>query len=348
MSIARIQSLAAQAEARLPVAVARYFRQGAAASVSAAEAIAAWEARRLLPHALTDVSAVDPRTRLLDTAVAAPIAVAPSTFQKAADPGGERAMAAAVAEVGGLLTVSSNAGTRFALIAATGVAWWLQVYLPVERAAAVPLLARAVAAGARAIVLTADTPVVASKDDGDAETIWDIARDDWLYANFERDYGSRPGHAKARDLGPADIVWLHECTGLPVVVKGILRADDARRCVAAGAKAIWVSNHGGRQLDGAAATADCLAEVVAAVGEDAEVYVDGGIRSGRHVLAALAMGARAAFVGRPPLWALAAGGRAGVVAELRALNAELSEAMTLVGMSRPAADPGLIAPPHGR
>lgn len=347
IGIRRIQALAEEADAQLPTAVARYFRQGSGASVSVADAVAAWEARRLLPHALVDVSHVETGTTLLGTPVRTPIAVAPSTFQRAADREGERAMAAAVAEVGSLLTVSSNAGTRFETLAETGVAWWLQAYLPADRRAALPLLERAVAAGARAIVLTADTPIVASKDDGNAETIWQIAEDDWLQVNFEAGYGSRPAHAKARDLGPADIAWLGERTGLPVVVKGILRADDAARCVAAGAAAIWISNHGGRQLDGAAATADCLPGVVAAVGERAEVYVDGGIRSGRHVLTALAMGARAAFLGRPLLWALAAGGRERVAAEMNALGEELMEAMQLAGMCRPGPDPSLIAPGYG-
>ncbi|KEZ76436.1 alpha-hydroxy acid oxidase [Salinisphaera hydrothermalis] len=342
MSIHRLERLAGEAEARLPVAVARYFRQGSGASVSTAEAVTAWERQRLLPHALVDVSQVETGTTLLGTPVRTPIAVAPSTFQRAADPQGERAMAAAVAELGSLLTVSSNAGTRFEAIAETGVAWWLQAYLPSDRHAALPLLERAVEAGARAIVLTADTPVVANKDDGDAETIWQIAEDDWLQVNFDANYGSRPEHAKARDLGPADIEWLRERTGLPVVVKGILRPDDAARCVAAGAAAIWVSNHGGRQLDGAAATADCLPDVVAAVGDQAEVYVDGGIRSGRHVLTALALGARGVFLGRPPLWALAAGGRDRVVTEMTVLNDELVEAMQLAGMSRPRADPSLV------
>lgn len=348
MSIGRIRALAEEAEARLPTAVARYFRQGSGASVSAAEAVVAWEAIRLLPHALANVADVDPATMLLGRPVASPIAVAPSTFQRAADVDGEQAMAAAVADVGGVLTVSSNAGTPFEAIGETGVNWWLQAYLPVDRSAAEPLLARAIDAGATAIVLTADTPVVAAKDDGDAETIWQIAEPDWLQVNFDPGYGSAPEHAKARDLGPADIAWLAERTGLDVVVKGILRPDDAERCVAAGAAAIWVSNHGGRQLDGAAATADCLADVVAAVGERAEVYVDGGVRSGRHVLSALALGARAAFVGRPALWALAAGGRRRVAEELAALNDELVEAMRLAGMARPRADASLIAPPRRR
>ena len=116
-------------------------------------------------------------------------------------------------------------------------------------------------------------------------------------------------------------------TGLPVVVKGVLRPDDARRCVEAGAAAVWVSNHGGRQLDQAAATADCLGRVVAEVADACEVYVDGGVRTGRHALAALALGARAVFLGRPPVYALAAHGPAGVTRLLGELDDELAETL---------------------
>ena len=112
------------------------------------------------------------------------------------------------------------------------------------------------------------------------------------------------------DLRAADVAWLREATGLPVAVKGVLRADDAAECVAAGASAVWVSNHGGRQLDQAVATATRVAAVRDAVGDEAQVYVDGGVRSGLHVLVALALGADAAFVGRPMFHALAAGGTA--------------------------------------
>lgn len=343
MGIERFYALQAEAEARLPEAVARYFRQGADRSITTAEATAAWEALRLLPHALTDVSDVSLQTTLLGTPVGQPIAIAPSTFQRAADPEGELAMARAVAATNGLMVLSSNAGTHFSALQDSGVNWWLQAYVTADRAASRPLLERAVSAGARAIVLTADTPVVACKDDGNAETIWDIAQPGWLQVNFDAGYGQAPGHQKARDLGADDIRWLRDTTGLPVVVKGILRADDARRCVEAGAAAIWVSNHGGRQLDGAEATARCLAPVVDAVSKQAEVYVDGGIRSGRHILAALAIGARCAFLGRPVLWALAAGGDERVASELNGLRDELQQAMLLAGVNRPAMDRSLIA-----
>jgi 4-hydroxymandelate oxidase len=152
---------------------------------------------------------------------------------------------------------------------------------------------------------------------------------------------------KAMDLSPDDIGWLADTTGLPVVVKGILRADDARRCVAAGARAVWISNHGGRQLDQVVATAHCVTGVRAAVGDSAEVYVDGGIRSGLHALIALALGADAAFVGRPLFHALAAGGGEGVDRALDELARELVESMQLAGCTGPGDASGLVVPGPG-
>jgi len=133
------------------------------------------------------------------------------------------------------------------------------------------------------------------------------------------------------DLGPQDIDWLRKTTGLPVVVKGVLRGSDARRCVDAGASAVWVSNHGGRQLDRAAATADCLEAVVSEVGEHAEVYVDGGVRNALHGLTALALGARGVFLGRSPLYALAVDGQEGVIRLFTDLSEGLVEALRLAG-----------------
>ena len=206
------------------------------------------------------------------------------------------------------MVVSSNAGTRFAEIGATGVRWWLQVYLPEHRDLAEPMLDRAVEAGAAAVVLTVDTPVVGTKYVAD-RPVWDTVDPADLRVNFDPDYDALPGSRKARDLGPGDIAWLAERTGLPVVVKGVLHPDDARRCVDAGAAAVWVSNHGGRQLDRAMTTAAALPAVVAAVRGRAQVYVDGGLRSGLDILAALALGADAAFLGRLPIYALVDGER---------------------------------------
>jgi 4-hydroxymandelate oxidase len=150
-------------------------------------------------------------------------------------------------------------------------------------------------------------------------------------ANFPPGHGASPGDQKATDLGPQDVDWLARSTGLPIVVKGVLRADDARRCVDAGAAAVYVSNHGGRQLDCAAATADVLDSVVAEVGASVEVYVDGGVRNGRHALSALALGARGVFLGRLPLYALADRGEQGVRMMFEELETELVDALRLAG-----------------
>jgi 4-hydroxymandelate oxidase len=319
-----------QARRLLPEAVHRYFRQGARDGLSAAEAVERWDRIRFLPRVLRDVTRVDTATTLLGTPVSTPVAVAPTTLQRAAHPDGETATATAAAQTGSLMVLSSNAGSTFEEIAATGVAWWLQMYVTADRPTCLPLLDRAAAAGARAVVLTADTPVVGTKyDEGD--TVWEHAEAGWLRANFASGPGDRAGASKAMDLGPHDVEWLATTTGLPVVVKGVLHPADVRRCIDAGAAAVWVSNHGGRQLDGAAATADALPGIVAEAGSDAEVYVDGGIRTGRHVLAALALGARAVFLGRPVLYALAIDGAGGVRSLLGGLQEQLTEAMRLSG-----------------
>ena len=327
-----VESLEEQATELLPDAVQRYLRQGARDGVTAAEAVAAWDRYRFRPQVLRDVTHIDTSTAALGTPLGSPIAVAPTTLQRAAHPEGEVAMARGVSEVGSLLVVSSNAGRTFEEIAAMGVSWWLQAYLTADRNASVPLLRRAAEAGARAIVLTVDTPVVGTKYDA-GQTVWDVADPAWLRVNF-RDptvQSPEPVPEKATDLGPGDIGWLREVTGLPVVVKGVLRADDARRCVEAGASAVWVSNHGGRQLDYTAATARCLGPVADEIGSEVPVYVDGGVRSARHVLAAVALGARAVFLGRLPLYALAAQGSVGVQRLLVDLADELAEAMRLAG-----------------
>lgn len=325
-----VDALEARAREQLPDEVYRYIRQGSADGLAAAEAVGAWDRWRFVPRVLRDVTHVDLGTTVLGTEVTSPIAVAPSTLQRAAHPDGELAMARAVAAAGSLLVVSSNAGTPFAEIGNTGAPWWLQMYVTADRRLTEPVVTAAVDAGARALVLTADTPVVGSKVVGE-RSVWESIDPAWLRVNFPED-ATGPGAEKARDLGPHDIAWLGETFGLPVVVKGVLHPADARRCVEAGAAAVWVSNHGGRQLPRAVATADALAAVVDEVGDDAEVYVDGGLRRGVHLLAAGALGARACFLGRPPLYALASGGAEEVEGLLDTLKGELVEAQRLVGV----------------
>jgi 4-hydroxymandelate oxidase len=333
-----------RARARLSAALLEYVTQGSRDGVTAAEA--GWSDVRFSPHVLRDVTDVDLATMLLGVERSAPWGVAPTTLQRAVHPEGELAMARACADEGVLMVVSSNAGTPFGAIGETGVDWWVQVYLPADRTLAVPMLERATAAGARAVVLTVDTPVVATKYSAGA-SVWDEVDAGLVRVNFDAGYDEQPGAEKALDLGPHDVGWLAARTGLPVVVKGVLRADDARRCVEAGAAAVWVSNHGGRQLDRAVSARQALPAVVGAVGTQAQVYVDGGIRCGLDVLAAVALGADAVFLGRLPVLALA-DGQPGVTALMGHLRAEAEEAFRLAGCRTSADTRGIVAgdPPN--
>ena len=330
------------AAGRLPAPVSEYFDQGSGDGVSTARAQAAWDRIALRPRLLRDVSRISTATTVLGQAVAAPVLVAPTAMQCAAHPDGEVATAQAVAAAGALMTVSTNSGRTFEEIGATGARWWLQVYVMRDRGLTAELLRRAAAAGASALVLTVDTPVVGRKHNA-GPSIFEVVPDGYYLTNIPGAADEPGGPAdKADDLTPEIIGWLAAQSGLPVVVKGILRADDARTAVLAGAAAVQVSNHGGRQLDQAVATADALPEIAGAVaGSGAEVYVDGGIRRAEHVLAALALGARAVFLGRPVLWALAAGGaggeggQAGVAALLSGFTADLAHVMALAGATAP-------------
>src|SRR5664279_5091446 len=203
-----VESLADRARDVLPEPVARYLAQGARDGVTAAEAVPAWERLRLLPRVLRDVTQVDTSTRLLGAELRCKVAVAPTTLHRALHPEGEVAMARAVADAGSLLVLSSNAGSTFEDVAATGVTWWLQLYVTANRPTCLPLLERAVAAGARAVVLTADTPVVGTKYTGPVPDVWDVVEPAWLRANFPATYGALPGDEKATDLGPQDVDWL--------------------------------------------------------------------------------------------------------------------------------------------
>lgn len=332
-----LASLEEQARAVLPPEVFRYYQQGSRDGVTAAEAVEAWARFRLAPRIFTDVREVDLSADFLGAGAAAPLGVAPTTLQRAADPGGEVAMGTACRNVGVPMVVSSNASESFASIGATGVTWWLQAYVPADRRLAEPMLAAAVSAGAQAVVLTVDTPVVATKYDGGE--IWRTTPADWVRANL----GSAADAPKARDLGPADVSWLAGATGLPVVVKGVLRPEAATAAVIAGAAAVWVSGHGGRQLDPVVSTASVLGSIVEEVDGAVPVYVDGGVRSGISALTAFALGATGIFFGRLPLYALGVGGASGVERLFEDLKSELSEALILSGSSTPRDARGLIA-----
>jgi 4-hydroxymandelate oxidase len=324
----------------------------------------AWRQVWLAPRVLRDVSAVDTATRLLGADVATPLCVAPSGYHGLAHPDGELASAAGAARAGALFVLSTRCTRRIedvgAAVAAEGGTWWFQVYLMRDRELTAGLVRRAAAAGAAALVLTADTPVVGRKRRDSADGV--VSDADFLVNLGPLDDLSAA--TQAADPSPADIGWLVQVSGgLPVVVKGVLRGDDAVICRDSGAAGVIVSNHGGRQLDGALPTAAALPGVAGALGGAPaagpgsepgsrprrgqggfELYADGGIRTGEDALAALALGAGAVFLGRPVLWALACGGAEGVRSLLAGLTDDLAHAMALAGSASVADAAGIAAP----
>ncbi len=302
--------------------------------------VEAWSHWQLHPHVLAGLSAVSPATTLLGTPVSSPVAIAPTAIQGLAHAEGEVATARGAAAAGALLILSSLATCPLEDVAAAApdAARWMQIYILRERARTEELVRRAAAHGYRALVLTVDAPV-----SGLRLREWRIGMhlpDDLALPNLAGDStdSAREGGFMAvvtnefePALTPDDIEWLAGLSDLPVVVKGVQRADDAVRCMEAGAAAVVVSNHGARQLADAPATADILAEVVDAVDGKGEVYVDGGLRRAPDVMKALALGARATLVGRPSLWAVATGGADGVAQLLGWYESELRRTMHLCG-----------------
>jgi 4-hydroxymandelate oxidase len=316
-----------RARAALPPPVFDYYAGGAGDEETLAANARAWSAVRLRPRVLRDVSHVDTSTTVLGTRVAAPVLVAPTAFHRLAHPAGELATAEGTAAAGSLLVLSTRSSTRIESVAAAAGPWWFQVYILRDRALTQELVQRAAAAGARALVLTGDTPYVGRKrrDRGSL-----AIPDEDFRANLER-LTDVTLSEQAANVTFDDIRWLHELSRLPVLVKGVLRGDDAARCLEAGAAGVVVSNHGGRQLDGAVPTAEALPEVVDAIAGRAEVLVDGGVRTGRDVVRALALGAKAVLLGRPVLWGLATDGAAGVRKVLTELQEDTAHVMALAG-----------------
>ena len=325
-----------RAKELLEPAVYDFFAGGADDELTLAGNLAAWRRLRLRPHVLRDVGEVSTATTVLGQPLPAPFLVAPMAYHRLAHPDGELATAAAAARAGVPLIASTQATVSLEDSAAAEPAAprWFQLYVHRDRGYAAELVQRAAAAGYQALVLTVDLAVYGNRM-RDRRNQFKLPS--WLRianAADRFDVGDDPVTIASQfdpSLTPEVIGWLHALAGMPVVVKGVLRGDDAVACVRAGASGVIVSNHGGRQLDTAVATADALPEVVEAVAGRAEVYVDGGIRHGTDALKALALGARAVLVGRPVIWGLATGGAAGVQAVLDGLRAELERAMALCG-----------------
>jgi 4-hydroxymandelate oxidase len=323
---------------------------GADDEITTKENAQAWRRLKLRPRVLRDIVEIDTSVTVLGAKVNTPIMVAPTGRHVLFHAEAERATARGAAKAGALFVMSTSGNTLVEDVAKErgDAPQWFQLYMQPDREATGKLLDRCVAAGFTALVLTVDqpvpgwsprqyrTPVIATPDVRSvnmvgqpiARTAYDIERKGVVMfpTNF------------------ADLEWLVKRCAMPVVVKGVLRGDDARRCVDCGVKGIMVSNHGGRHLDTTVTTAEVVPEIVGAVGKSAEVYVDGGIRRGTDIVKALAMGARAVLLGRPPLWGLSVAGADGVAAVMNHMRDEMVRVMQLCGANSLAGlTPDLIA-----
>ena len=334
-AILRIDEFEAVARARMDPAAYAYYAGGAADEVTIARNLDAFRRRSLLPRVLVDVSEIDPQTTMLGTTVSLPVGLAPNAAQGLADPEGECATARAAGDEGVLMCLSTFSSRSMEDVAAAARGpKWFQLYMHKDRGIAKAMIERAVDAGYGAIVLTVDLPVGGYRE-RELRTPF-ISSQQQAFPNLPVATDGRSilelldGVINA-SLTWDDLGWVRSVSGLPLIVKGVLAPDDARLCVEHGVDAIVVSNHGGRQLDRTPAAIDALEPVVHAAGGGCEVYLDGGIRRGTDVVTALALGARAVFVGRAYLYALAAGGEQGVRDCLHLLRAETVNAMALLG-----------------
>jgi 4-hydroxymandelate oxidase len=342
VSASELAALEEEARARLDPAAYDYIAGAAEDELTMTANMAAWSALAIRPHVLRDVGTVDTSTSLLGIPVVAPIVVAPSAMHGLVCAEAEAATARAAAEFGTIMTLSLAANLSLEEVAAVTPSSprWFQTYMHRDRGFTRELVQRARDAGYTAIVLTVDSPVLSkrSRDIRNALVPPAHLRVPNMPPPPSGDAPEADLMALAAAFDPSvtfdDLSLPTEWCGLPVVVKGLVRGDDARRSIEHGAAGVVVSNHGGRQLDSTIATARALAEVVDAVGGSAPVLVDGGVRSGTDVLRALALGADAVLVGRPILWGLATGGEQGAGAVLRMLGDELSRAMAFCGATR--------------
>jgi isopentenyl diphosphate isomerase/L-lactate dehydrogenase-like FMN-dependent dehydrogenase len=299
------------------------------------ERFARWQLR---PRVLVDTSHVDVSTTMLGTTITMPVGLAPVAFPGLADLEGEVAVARAAGPAGVLQCIPTLATRTVEEVAATGPGpRWFQLYVHKDRGRSAELVRRAEAAGCRAIVLTVDLPVPGYRE-RELRRRYQVPAATRLGHYADVDPGAQeliPVIASLQDqsLSWRDVAWVRGLSALPLVLKGILTAEDAALAVEHGAAGVVVSNHGGRQLDRAPATIDVLDEVVQEVAGRVEVYLDGGVRRGTDVLVARALGARAVFVGRPWIYALAAGGVEGVARLIGLVRAELETAMRLLGVA---------------
>jgi isopentenyl diphosphate isomerase/L-lactate dehydrogenase-like FMN-dependent dehydrogenase len=339
---------------RVEPRVADYVFGGAGSGDTMRANLEAFRRWRIVPRMLRDVSARDLSVTVAGTPMPAPLGLAPIGVQSIAHPEGELAVARAAAAVGLTMCVSTVAGHTLEDIAAAGAGpKWFQLYWPRDRELAASLIGRAEAAGYSALVVTLDTFLPGWKP-RDLQGAWqpflhgigtinyfaDPVFRGLLEQSPEEDPQAATGQFIYQFSNPEltweDVEWLRAVTDLPILLKGILHADDALHAREHGIDGVVVSNHGGRQVDGAIASLDALPAIAEAVGDDLAVLLDSGVRGGADAVKALALGADAVLLGRPYLWGLALDGEAGVLAVLRAALAELDLTIGLSGYTRPA------------
>ena len=326
---------------------------GADDGISMRENIAMWRALRLRPHVLVDVREIDISTTLLGEKVEMPILVAPMGRHKNFHDEGEAATARGAAAANCIFTLPTYSTTSFADIRRERKAapQWFHLYMPADKKISEHLIDGAAEHGFKAVVFTVDQPVGGYNPESarnPAPIREDVRLMNWPGQPIATGayHASRQGFVNFPTTWK-DLDWLIARSKLPVIVKGTLRGDEARRCIEAGAKAVIVSNHGGRHLDTTVTTAEALPEVVAAVAGRGEVYVDSGIRRGSDILKAFALGAKAVLIGRPVVWGLAVNGADGVRDVLQSLTSDLKRVMMLSGVPKLSeARSDLLAPPR--
>ena len=334
ITLADVEQLAA---ARLDPDWYQYFAGGAGAERTLRDNEAAFERQRLRQPVLLGIDSVSTETTLFGHSLAAPLLVAPVAYQRMAHADGEEGMAraAGAAGVGICLSTFSTAAPDQVAAAAPDAVRFLQVYVFRDHGVTDELIAQAIEAGFSGVFLTVDLAALGMRD-RERRVHWVLPEDDLPAVRYARSRGVGSDGDGVDGLNDPALDWSyveHLCSTfpVPVVVKGVLEPEDARRAAEHGAAGVVVSNHGGRQLDGAPATVDALPAVAEAAGDQLEVLLDGGIRRGADVLIALARGARGVLAGRQPLWGLAAGGAEGAREVLELLREELEISMHLTG-----------------
>ena len=337
-----VADFARLAERRLDPGVLGYYAGGAGDEWTLRENVAAFNRWVLRPRMLVDVGSVATTTTVLGHDVSMPVLVAPTALQRLAHPEGERAAARAAASVGTIYCLSTLSSVTPAELAdaAPDARRWFQLYWARDRGFTGDLVAAAVDAGFSAIILTVDLPA-GGRRERDVRNAFEVPPD--------LPFPNVPRHPSGGDLQAAlndmvdptitwrDLEWLTSVTDLPVLIKGILTAEDAQLACEHGVAGVVVSNHGGRQLDGVPAGLDALPEVVETCAGQIPVLMDGGVTRGTDVVKALALGAQAVLVGRAALWGLAVDGEAGVRRVLELLREEVKLALTLLGCASPTA-----------